>query len=83
MSVIPKIGCSHAGRGIGSNHDLLVTYHKTLEGYFRTEAQKVPQPQVAIRPHARAKYDVVDQVLAAAQRNRIEKMGLIGNEQFE
>jgi pyruvate,water dikinase len=25
----------HAGRGIGSNHDLLVIYHKTLEGYFR------------------------------------------------
>jgi pyruvate, water dikinase len=24
-----------AGRGIGSNHDLLVTYHKTVEGYFR------------------------------------------------
>jgi pyruvate,water dikinase len=25
----------HAGRGIGSIHDLLVIYHKTLEGYFR------------------------------------------------
>ncbi len=25
----------HAGRGIGSNHDLMVIYHKTLEGYFR------------------------------------------------
>src|SRR5580692_4119603 len=25
----------HAGRGIASNHDLLVTYQKTLEGYFR------------------------------------------------
>jgi pyruvate,water dikinase len=25
----------HAGRGIGSNHELMVTYHKTLEGYFR------------------------------------------------
>lgn len=55
----------------------------TLEKYFRTEAQKVPQPQVAIRPDSRAKYDYVAQVLAAAQRNRIEKMGLIGNEQFE
>lgn len=55
----------------------------TLERYFKTEAQKVPQPQVAIRPDARARYDVVAQVLASAQRNRIEKMGLIGNEQFE
>jgi len=25
----------HSGRGIASNHDLLVTYQKTLEGYFR------------------------------------------------
>ena len=55
----------------------------TLERYFKVEAQKVPQPQVAIRPDARARYDVVAQVLASAQRNRIEKMGLIGNEQFE
>ena len=55
----------------------------TLERYFRTESQKVPQPQVAIRPDSRAKYDYVAQVLASAQRNRIEKMGLIGNEQFE
>src|SRR5271169_353433 len=25
----------HAGRGIASNHDLLVAYQKTMEGYFR------------------------------------------------
>lgn len=55
----------------------------TLERYFKVEAEKVPQPQVAIRPDSRVKYDFVDQVLASAQRNRIEKMGLIGNEQFE
>ena len=55
----------------------------TLERYFKTEAEKVPQPQVAIRPDARVKYDYVVQVLASAQRNSIEKMGLIGNEQFE
>ena len=55
----------------------------TLERYFRIEAQKIPQPQVAIRPDARAKYDAVAQVMASAQRNRIEKMGLIGDEQFE
>ena len=55
----------------------------TLERYFKSEAAKVPQPQVAIRPDARVKYDYVVQVLASAQRNSIEKMGLIGNEQFE
>ena len=55
----------------------------TLDRYFKVEAAKEPQPQVAIRPDARAKYDAVARVLASAQRNRIEKMGLIGNEQFE
>ena len=55
----------------------------TLERYFKSEAAKIPQPQVAIRPDAHAKYDYVVQVLASAQRNSIEKMGLIGNEQFE
>ncbi len=55
----------------------------TLERYFRTESEKFPQPQVAIRPDARVKYDYVARVLASAQRNRIEKMGLIGSEQFE
>jgi biopolymer transport protein ExbD len=56
---------------------------RTLDGYFKQAAAKDPQPQVAIRPDARAKYDTVEQVMASAQRNRIEKMGLIGNEQFE
>ena len=64
-------------------NDVAVPNLATLERYFKVEAQKVPQPQVAIRPDARARYDAVAQVLASAQRNRIEKMGLIGNEQFE
>lgn len=55
----------------------------TLERYFKSAAAQYPQPQVAIRPDARVKYDYVVQVLASAQRNSIEKMGLIGNEQFE
>ena len=55
----------------------------TLDRYFKVESAKEPQPQVAIRPDARAKYEAVARVLASAQRNRIEKMGLIGNEQFE
>ena len=64
-------------------NDTAVPNLATLERYFKVESQKVPQPQVAIRPDARARYDTVAQVLASAQRNRIEKMGLIGNEQFE
>jgi biopolymer transport protein ExbD len=55
---------------------------KQLERYFETEAKKDPQPEVHIRPDARAKYDIVEQVMASAQRNGIERMGLIGSEQF-
>ena len=64
-------------------NDTPVPNIRTLDGYFKQEAEKPVQPQVAIRPDARAKYDTVEKVMASAQRNRIEKMGLIGNEQFE
>ena len=46
-----------------------------LEGYFRPEAPKEPQPELHIRPSKRAKYDVVARVLASAQRNGMRKIG--------
>ncbi len=61
----------------------LVPSLSTLDGYFRIESDKVPQPQVAIKPNAYVKYGIVDEVLASAQRNHIEKMGLVGDEQFQ
>ena len=54
----------------------------TLERYFRIEATKSPQPELHLRPHRRAKYDTVAQVLAMAQRNGIQRIGFVGNEQF-
>src|SRR5580704_8192090 len=42
-----------------------------LEGYFHTEAEKEPQPEIHLRPDRRALYDVVAKVLAAAQRNHM------------
>ena len=53
-----------------------------LERYFRREAQMDPQPELHIRPNKRANYDVVARVLAAAQRNKLTKIGLIGAEEF-
>jgi biopolymer transport protein ExbD len=58
------------------------TSMSSLESYFRTEAQKSPQPELHVRPNRRAKYDVVANVLAAAQRNGITRIGFVGNEQF-
>jgi biopolymer transport protein ExbD len=53
-----------------------------LDGYFRREAQKDPQPELHINPNKRASYDVVARVLAAAQRNHLNKIGFVGSEQF-
>jgi biopolymer transport protein ExbD len=55
---------------------------ETLEGYFRTEAVKEPQPEIHLRPDRRAKYDVVAKVLAAAQRNRMKKIGFVNVSEF-
>jgi biopolymer transport protein ExbD len=55
---------------------------KTLEGYFQTEAAKDPQPEIHLRPDRRAKYDVVAQVLAAAQRNQMKRIGFVNTAEF-
>jgi biopolymer transport protein ExbD len=53
-----------------------------LEGYFREEATKEPQPEIHLRPDRRAKYDYVAKVLAAAQRNRMKKIGFVNTPDF-
>jgi biopolymer transport protein ExbD len=53
-----------------------------LEGYFQVESQKNPQPEVHVRPNRRANYDTVAKVLALAQRNGMQRIGFVGNEQF-
>jgi biopolymer transport protein ExbD len=53
-----------------------------LEGFFRTEAARNPQPELHVRPERRANYDTVAKVLALAQRNGMQRIGFVGNEQF-
>lgn len=53
-----------------------------LEGYFRVESAKEPQPELHVRPDRRADYDTVAKVLAIAQRNGMMRIGFVGNEQF-
>ena len=54
----------------------------TLESYFRQESVKQPQPELHVRPNRRVKYEYVAQALAAAQRNRMARIGFAGTEQF-
>jgi biopolymer transport protein ExbD len=53
-----------------------------LEGYFHTEADKPVQPEIHLRPDRRVKYDFVAKVLAAAQRNRMKKIGFVNVSEF-
>jgi biopolymer transport protein ExbD len=53
-----------------------------LEGYFREEANKDPQPEIHLRPDRRAKYDYVAKVLASAQRNRMKRIGFVNTPDF-
>jgi biopolymer transport protein ExbD len=59
-----------------------VTGIDQLEAYFRNEAVKDPQPEIHLRPDRRAKYDIVAKVLAAAQRNRMRKIGFVNTAEF-
>jgi biopolymer transport protein ExbD len=54
-----------------------------LEGYFHSEASKDPQPEIHLRPDRRVKYDFVARVLAAAQRNRMKKIGFVNTSEFK
>jgi biopolymer transport protein ExbD len=54
----------------------------TLDSYFSREAGKVPQPEIHLRPARRAKYDVVANVMASAQRAKMTKMGFTNVAEF-
>jgi biopolymer transport protein ExbD len=53
-----------------------------LEGYFKNAAAEQPQRELHVRPDRRANYDTVAKVLAIAQRNGMQRIGFVGNEQF-
>jgi biopolymer transport protein ExbD len=55
---------------------------QVLEGYFRSEAPKEPQPEIHLRPDRRVKYEFVADVLAAAQRNHMQKIGFVNTADF-
>jgi len=59
-----------------------VTGMDQLEGYFHSERDKDPQPEIHLRPDRRARYDVVAKVLAAAQRNHMKKIGFVNVAEF-
>jgi biopolymer transport protein ExbD len=54
----------------------------TLRSYMKQAAEMPSEPELRLRPEGLAKYEVVDQVMAAAQKAGITKMGFVGNEAY-
>ena len=53
-----------------------------LEMKVKEAAAMNPQPEIHIRSHAKARYEVAASVMAAAQRGGLTKLGIVGSEQF-
>jgi biopolymer transport protein ExbD len=70
-----------AGNGVSWNGKPLAD-RAELESRLKEAAAMQPQPEVHIRSHAQARYATVAGVLAAAQRNGLNKLGIVGSEQF-
>ena len=60
----------------------LINGRQELEDRLALEAAKQPQPEMHLRPDRTAKYAVVAEVMAAAQRLGMTKIGIVGSEQF-
>jgi biopolymer transport protein ExbD len=53
-----------------------------LDAFFQQQSGKEEQPQIHLAPSALAKYDVVANVMASAQRNHMVRMGFTNIGQF-
>ena len=60
----------------------VVPDYAVLEGKLRGVAAVPDQPEVHLRPNKLVAYKTVASVMAAAQRNNVTKIGMVGNEQF-
>lgn len=49
---------------------------------LKAAANTRPEPETRLRPDAQAKYEVVDQVMATAQKAGVTKMGFVNNEAY-
>ncbi len=60
----------------------LVSSATALNEKFAYVAQQQNQPELHLRPDKFSPYKSVAAVMAAAQRNRATKIGIVGNEQY-
>ncbi len=53
-----------------------------LDELLAEASRRDPQPEIHLRPQPRAKYEQVAAALSSAQRVGLQKIGLVGSEQF-
>ena len=66
---------------IGWNGEI-VPDRATLESKLGAVGAMADQPEVHLRPNKLVPYKVVAMIMASAQRLRVTKIGIVGNEQF-
>jgi len=68
--------------GVVSLNGKAVESRAALEDAFTQASTMEPQPELHIKSDAKAKYEVIAGVLASAQRHGLNKLGILGTEQF-
>ena len=68
--------------GTVSWNGVVVPDQATLDAKLSATAAEADQPEVHVKPNKLAEYKYVAAVMAAAQRDGVSKIGMIGNEQF-
>jgi biopolymer transport protein ExbD len=59
-----------------------VADRNALELLLQAAAQQTPAPEIHVRADAKAKYDTVAAILTAAQRQGLQKIGVVGLERY-
>ena len=53
-----------------------------LRQYLDVTQQMTPVPELHLQPEAKARYELVDEVLAVTKQAHVQKMGFVGNEYY-
>ena len=54
-----------------------------LQGYLHAARLQAPQPEIHLRPARHASYGLIAQVLAAAQREHLTRLGFVDTAEFQ
>ena len=78
--VVVRLDIDAAGRYLWDGDPL--ADRAALEAKLHAAAAQANPPEIHVRPDRRAKYDAVAAALSSAQREGLQKIGIVGMEQF-